>query len=87
MLGCASFTPRPAANEKPTNPKSNGVNNDLGLAKSNSEARRFIQSKAIKLNGELITDEKYTVTLENFKDSKEIEISLGKKKNIIIVIN
>ena len=60
---------------------------DLGLAKSNSEARRFIQSKAIKLNGELITDEKYTVTLENFKDSKEIEISLGKKKNIIIGIN
>ena len=57
---------------------------DLGLAKSNSEARRFIQSKAIKLNGELITDEKYTVTLENFKDSKEIEISLGKKKNIIL---
>ncbi|MED5272752.1 MAG: tyrosine--tRNA ligase [Pseudomonadota bacterium] len=60
---------------------------DLGLAKSNSEARRFIQSKAIKLNGELITDEKYTVTLENFKNSKEIEISLGKKKNIIIGIN
>ena len=60
---------------------------DLGLAKSNSEARRFIQSKAIKLNGELITDEKYTVTLENFKDSKEIEISLGKKKNIIIGVN
>ena len=60
---------------------------DLGLAKSNSEARRFIQSKAIKLNGELITDEKYNVTLDNFKDSKEIEISLGKKKNIIIGIN
>jgi len=60
---------------------------DLGLAKSNSEARRFIQSKAIKLNGELITDEKYSVTLDNFKDSKEIEISLGKKKNIIIGIN
>ena len=60
---------------------------DLGLAKSNSEARRFIQSKAIKLNGELITDEKYTVTLDNFKDSKEIEISLGKKKNIILGIN
>tara|TARA_B100000609_G_scaffold29661_1_gene20846 strand:- start:112 stop:1254 length:1143 start_codon:yes stop_codon:yes gene_type:complete len=60
---------------------------DLGLAKSNSEARRFIQSKAIKLNGELITDEKYIVTLDNFKDSKEIEISLGKKKNIILGIN
>ena len=61
--------------------------NDLGLAKSNSEARRFIQSKAVKLNDELISDEKYTLTLNNFKNSKEIEISLGKKKKIIIEIN
>ena len=61
--------------------------NDLGLANSNSEARRFIQSKAVKLNDELISDEKYTLTLNNFKNSKEIEISLGKKKKIIIEIN
>ena len=62
-------------------------NDDLGLVKSNSEARRFIQSKAVKLNGELIDDEKYTLTLGNFKKSKEIEISLGKKKKIIIGID
>ena len=61
--------------------------NDLGLAKSNSEARRFIQSKAIKINGELISDEKYILTLDNFKNSNEIEISLGKKKKIIIGIH
>ena len=60
---------------------------DLGLAKSNSEARRFIQSKAVKLNDELISDEKYTLTLNNFKNSQEIEISLGKKKKIIIEID
>ena len=62
-------------------------NDDLGLAKSNSEARRFIQSKAVKLNGELIDDEKYTLTLGSFEKSKEIEISLGKKKKIIIEID
>ena len=62
-------------------------NDDLGLAKSNSEARRFIQSKAVKLNGELIDDEKYTLTLDSFEKSKEIEISLGKKKKIIIGID
>jgi len=62
-------------------------NDDLGLAKSNSEARRFIQSKAVKLNGELIDDEKYTLTLGSFKKSKEIEISLGKKKKIIVEID
>jgi len=62
-------------------------NDDLGLAKSNSEARRFIQSKAVKLNGKLIDDEKYTLTLDSFEKSKEIEISLGKKKKIIIAID
>ncbi len=62
-------------------------NDDLGLAKSNSEARRFIQSKAVKLNGELIDDEKYTLTLSSFIKSKEIEISIGKKKKIIIGID
>ncbi|MBP57159.1 MAG: tyrosine--tRNA ligase [Rhodobiaceae bacterium] len=62
-------------------------NDDLGLAKSNSEARRFIQSKAVKLNGKLIDDEKYTLTLDSFEKSKEIEISLGKKKKIIIGID
>ena len=62
-------------------------NDDLGLAKSNSEARRFIQSKAVKLNGELIDDEKYTLTLDSFEKSKEIEISLGKKKKVIIGID
>ena len=62
-------------------------NDDLGLAKSNSEARRFIQSKAVKLNGKLIDDEKYTLTLDIFEKSKEIEISLGKKKKIIIGID
>ena len=62
-------------------------NDDLGLAKSNSEARRFIQSKAVKLNDELIDDEKYTLTLDSFEKSKEIEISLGKKKKIIIGID
>ena len=36
--------------------------NDLGLAKSNSEARRFIQSKAVKLNDELISDETVSYT-------------------------
>ena len=34
--GLASLTPRPAANEKPTNPKSNGVKRDLGSKKLNS---------------------------------------------------
>ncbi len=52
-----------------------------------SKAKHKKVLKAVKLNDELISDEKYTLTLNNFKNSKEIEISLGKKKKIIIEIN
>ena len=61
-------------------------NADIKLAKSNSEARRLIQSKAIKLNGKLIDDEKYIVNLETFNNSKKLEVSFGKKKSIIIEV-
>ena len=61
-------------------------NADIKLAKSNSEARRLIQSKAIKLNGKLIDDERYIVSLETFNDSKKLEVSFGKKKSIIIEV-
>ena len=61
-------------------------NADIKLARSNSEARRLIQSKAIKLNGKIIEDEKYIVNLETFNNSKKLEVSFGKKKSIIIEV-
>ena len=58
----------------------------LKLTNSNSESRRFVKSSAIKLNENLILDEKYIVTINDFDKSQELKVSLGKKKNIIIQI-
>ena len=58
----------------------------LKLTNSNSESRRFVKSSAIKLNENLILDEKYIVTINDFNKSQELKVSLGKKKNIIIQI-
>ena len=62
-------------------------NKKVNLAKSNSEARRFVKSKAIKLNNNLITDEKYLVKIDNFTNDDELQISLGKKITIIIKLD
>ena len=37
---------------------------NAGLAKTNSEARRFIRSGAVRLDGEVITDETLTLPEE-----------------------
>ena len=58
----------------------------LKLTNSNSESRRFVKSSAIKLNENLILDEKYIVTINDFDKSQKLKVSLGKKKNIIIQI-
>jgi len=58
----------------------------LNLTRSNSESRRFVKSQAIKINGITISDEKYTLNLSDFNQEKDMEISLGKKKKIIVRI-
>ena len=56
----------------------------LNLTKSNSDSRRFVKSQAIKINGRIISDEKYILNLSDFNQEKDILISLGKKKKIIV---
>ncbi len=58
----------------------------LDLTKSNSESRRFIRSKAIRLNELVITDEKYILKLSDFNKDGDLIVSLGKKKKIIVRI-
>ena len=62
-------------------------NKDVNLSNSNSEARRLIKSKAVKINKKLITDEKYSIKLDDFLSEGELMLSVGKKKNIIIKLN
>ena len=58
----------------------------LDLTKSNSESRRFVRSKAIKLNELVITDEKYILKLSDFNKDGDLIVSFGKKKRIIVRI-
>ena len=56
------------------------------LEKSKSEIRRLIKGKAIKLNDEIVSDEKFTITQELFKNNY-FKLSIGKKRHIKIELN
>ena len=54
--------------------------------KSKSEVRRLIKGKAVKINNQIIEDEKFLITDEIFKDNY-IKLSIGKKRHIRIQLN
>ena len=56
------------------------------IMSSKSEARRAIQSNALKINNQILTDENRIVILDDFNNSKDLKISFGKKKHYIIKI-
>ena len=51
------------------------------LAESKSEARRSIQQNAVKLNGEAITDEKFTIGESALDSEGAARLSVGKKRH------
>lgn len=70
------------------------MTNDLGLidalvstqlCKSKSDARRMITAGAISVNGEKITDDKFTITTSLAKDGK-ILLSSGKKNKSVLKV-
>ena len=58
---------------------------EAGLEPSTSEAFRTIQSGGARINGEQITDKKFAVTLDCFKDG-ELVLQKGKKKFKKIIV-
>jgi tyrosyl-tRNA synthetase len=54
------------------------------IMNSKSEARRAIKDNAIKINDELISDEKRSIDLKDLTENNLIKISYGKKKHYII---
>jgi tyrosyl-tRNA synthetase len=56
------------------------------LENSKSEIRRLIKGNAIKINDEIISDEKFIIKNELF-NSDYLKLSVGKKRHIKIVIN
>lgn len=58
---------------------------EVGLEPSTSEALRTIQGGGAKINGEAVTDKKFAVTTDCFKDG-ELVLQKGKKKFMKVVI-
>jgi tyrosyl-tRNA synthetase len=56
------------------------------LESSKSEIRRLIKGNGIRLNNQVVTDEKLIITKDLFQDNL-IKLSLGKKKHIKIKLN
>jgi len=56
------------------------------LAKSKSEIRRMIKNNGLKINNELIKDEKKIINQDNFIDGNNLKVSHGKKQHVIIKI-
>ena len=50
---------------------------------SKSEIRRLIKGKAIKINNEIVEDEKFKITKKNF-EKNFLKLSVGKKRHIKI---
>ncbi len=70
----------------------NGINIiDLVIASnlltSKSEVRRTIKNKGIKINNNLVEDDKFNISLENFNKENILKLSRGKKNHVIIKIN
>ena len=56
------------------------------LEKSKSEIRRLIKGNAIKINDEIMSDEKFIIQKELF-NNRYLKLSIGKKRHIKIKIN
>ncbi|MET0638864.1 MAG: S4 domain-containing protein, partial [Hyphomicrobium sp.] len=55
-----------------------------GLVASNSEARRQIQGGGLKVNDELVTSDKATLSVTDTGSTGVIKLSLGKKKHVLL---
>ena len=56
------------------------------LEKSKSEIRRLIKGSGVKINNQIINDEKLIISEKLFEDNT-IKLSLGKKRHIKVEIN
>ena len=56
------------------------------LENSKSEIRRLIKGNAVKINEDVISDEKFEIKKNLFKDNY-LKLSLGKKRHIKIELN
>ena len=56
------------------------------LENSKSEIKRLLRGNAVKINDNIISDEKFEINQNLFKDNY-LKLSLGKKRHIKIILN
>jgi len=56
------------------------------LSNSKSEVRRMIKNNGLKINNEIINDEKKIINQKNFDKNNNLKISHGKKQHVIVKI-
>src|SRR5690606_27442358 len=64
-----------------------GIQNALvlaGLAASNGEARRHVQSGAVRINDELVNDERASLGTAALQSEGVIQLSVGKKRHALL---
>ncbi len=54
------------------------------IESSKSEVRRLIKGKAIKINNEIVIDEKFLIQKNSFGKDSSLKLSIGKKKHLKI---
>tara|TARA_B100000959_G_scaffold254955_1_gene286988 strand:- start:2749 stop:3078 length:330 start_codon:yes stop_codon:yes gene_type:complete len=54
------------------------------IENSKSEIRRLIKGKGIRINNEIIVDEKYLIQKNSFGKNSFLKLSIGKKKHVKI---
>ena len=57
------------------------------IMNSKGEARRAIQNKGIKINNEIIEDEKKIINVGDFRNENYLKLSYGKKKHFLVKFN
>jgi tyrosyl-tRNA synthetase len=55
-----------------------------GLAKSNGEARRHVQSGAVRVNDTVVPDDKHSISASDILPEGVIKISIGKKRHALL---
>ena len=56
------------------------------LANSKSEIRRMIKNNGLRINNEVMTDEKKIIDQSNFVENNSLKVSHGKKQHVIVKI-
>ena len=57
-----------------------------GLVNSKSEVRRILNNNGIRVNDNLISDEKKIINMENVSKDNSIKLSIGKKNHLKVKI-